>query len=149
MRLARVFLGSLARRQLATVFSVAAIVLGVALGMAVHTVNDSALSEFGRGLRSIVGEADLIVVYRVIMGHRVDANLNGWDRPEPFAPSRSDYSLRTSQKTQGTLVLDLIERHTGRLVYRATSEKDVSGKDVQPERLNSALKDMTKSLLSQ
>lgn len=62
MSLARVFLGSLAKRRLATLFSVTAIVLGVALGMAVQAVHESALSEFGRGLRSIVGEADLLVV---------------------------------------------------------------------------------------
>lgn len=60
--MARVFLGSLAKRRVATLFSGTAIVLGVALGMAVQAVHESALSEFGRGLRSIVGEADLLVV---------------------------------------------------------------------------------------
>lgn len=107
---------------------------------------DSALS--AKGYRRVEDpvEADLIVVYRLIMGHHVDAKLNGGGHPGPFVPGRSDYSLRTSQKTQGTLVLDLIERRTGRLVYRATSEKDVTSKDAEPQRLNSALKDMTKSL---
>jgi len=62
MRLAPVFLGSLARRRVATLFSFAAIVLGVALGMAVQVVHEAALSEFGRGLRSMSGEADLQVV---------------------------------------------------------------------------------------
>jgi putative ABC transport system permease protein len=62
MRLARVFLGSLARRRLATLFSLAAIVLGVALGMAVQAVHEAALSEFGRGLRSMAGAADLQIV---------------------------------------------------------------------------------------
>ncbi len=62
MRLAPVFLGSLARRRVATLFSFAAIVLGVALGMAVHAVHEAALSEFGRGLRAMAGEADLQVV---------------------------------------------------------------------------------------
>ena len=62
MRLAPVFLGSLARRRAATLLSFAAIVLGVALGMAVQVVNDAALAEFGRGLRSLTGAADLQVV---------------------------------------------------------------------------------------
>ncbi len=62
MRLAPVFLGSLARRRLATLFSLAAIVLGVALGMAVQAVHEAALGEFGRGLRSLSGAADLQVV---------------------------------------------------------------------------------------
>jgi putative ABC transport system permease protein len=60
--LAPVFLGSLARRRMATLFSFIAIVLGVALGMAVQAVHEAALSEFGRGLRAMVGEADLQVV---------------------------------------------------------------------------------------
>ncbi len=62
MRLAPVFLGSLARRRVATLFSFAAVVLGVALGMAVQAVHEAALSEFSRGLRAMAGEADLQVV---------------------------------------------------------------------------------------
>jgi len=62
MRLAPVFLGSLARRRMATLFSLLAIILGVALGMAVQAVHQAALSEFGRGLRTLAGQADLQVV---------------------------------------------------------------------------------------
>ena len=62
MRLAPVFLGSLARRRVATLFSFVAIVLGVALGMAVQAVHEAALTEFGRGLRTMAGAADLQVV---------------------------------------------------------------------------------------
>ena len=62
MTLAPVFLGSLARRRVATLFSFAAIVLGVALGMAVQAVHEAALAEFARGLRFMAGEADLQVV---------------------------------------------------------------------------------------
>ncbi|EXJ14887.1 FtsX-like permease family protein [Imhoffiella purpurea] len=62
MTLAPVFLGSLARRRTATLFSFVAILLGVALGMAVQAVNQAALSEFGRGMRTMAGAADLQVV---------------------------------------------------------------------------------------
>jgi len=62
VRLAPVFFGSLARRRMATAFAFAAIVLGVALGMAVQVVHEAALSEFNRGLRSMAGETDLQVV---------------------------------------------------------------------------------------
>ena len=61
MRLAAVFLGSLARRRLATLFSLIAIILGVALGMAVQAVHEAALAEFGRGLSSLAGDADFQV----------------------------------------------------------------------------------------
>lgn len=47
---------------MATLFSLVAIVLGVALGMAVQAVHEAALSEFGRGLRTLAGEADLQVI---------------------------------------------------------------------------------------
>ena len=43
-------------------------------------------------------------------------------------------------------MLDLIERESGRLVWRATSEKRVTGKDVSQEKLTALLRQMTKSL---
>jgi len=113
-----------------------------------QTATDSALSAKGYRRVEDPAAADLIVTYRVIMAARADAQINAWGPPDPFFPG-ANYSVTTSQKTQGTLVLDLIERSTGRLVYRATSEKDVTSKDAEPERLNSLLKDMTKPLTSQ
>ncbi|MGQ9659408.1 MAG: FtsX-like permease family protein [Thermochromatium sp.] len=47
---------------MATLLSFAAIVLGVALGVAVQLVNQAAIAEFGRGLRTLAGAADLQVV---------------------------------------------------------------------------------------
>lgn len=62
MTLAPVFLGSLGRRRMATLFSLVAIILGVALGMAVQAIHEAALNEFGRGVRVLAGEADLRLV---------------------------------------------------------------------------------------
>lgn len=62
MTLAPVFFGSLGRRRMATIFSLVAITLGVALGMAVQAIHTAALSEFGRGVRVLAGEADLRIV---------------------------------------------------------------------------------------
>jgi len=62
VRLAPVFLGSLARRRVATLFSFAAVVFGVALGMGVQAVHEAALAELGRGLRTMAGAADLQVL---------------------------------------------------------------------------------------
>ena len=62
MTLAPVFLGSLGRRRMATLFSLVAIVLGVALGMAVQAIHEAALNEFGRGVRVLAGESDLRVI---------------------------------------------------------------------------------------
>ncbi|THF63449.1 ABC transporter permease [Pseudothauera rhizosphaerae] len=60
--LRRLFLASLRRRPLATALSLAAIALGVALGLAVQLIHDAALDEFGRGLRLLAGESDLQVL---------------------------------------------------------------------------------------
>ena len=62
MILAPVFLGALGRRRTTTLLSLLAIALGVALGMAVQTINEAALAEFGRGVRSLAGQADLQMV---------------------------------------------------------------------------------------
>ncbi|MCB1917230.1 MAG: FtsX-like permease family protein [Rhodocyclaceae bacterium] len=59
---AAVFVGGLLRRRAASGLSVLAIALGVALGLAVQLINDAALAEFGRGLRTLAGEADLRLV---------------------------------------------------------------------------------------
>ena len=64
----------------------------------------------------------------------------------PVCAGPHDYSLDTRQYTQGTLVLDLVERRTGRLVWRATSKKRVTGKDASEKTLTKLLLAMTKSL---
>jgi len=114
-----------------------------------QAATDATLSAKGYRQVENAAEADLIVAYSVITTSRVEGALNSWGPPGPFFRGASDYNLTTSQKTQGTLVFDLIERQTGRLVYRATSEKDVSSKDVEPERLGSVVKEMTKPLQPQ
>lgn len=60
--LRRVFVASLAQRRLATLLSLVAIALGVALGLAVQIIHAMALDEFGRGMRQLAGQSDLQVV---------------------------------------------------------------------------------------
>jgi len=62
MILAPVFLGALKRRRTTTLLSLLSIAIGVALGIAVQVINQAALDEFGRGVRSLAGQADLQVV---------------------------------------------------------------------------------------
>lgn len=80
-----------------------------------------------KGYRQLAdaSQADLLVAYTIVIVPETDAQLTA---------------------TQGTLVLDLIERESGRLVWRATSEKRVTGKDVSQEKLVALLQRMTKSL---
>lgn len=61
LRLWPVFLGQLRFRRGASVLSMLAIALGVALGVGVNAVNRAALDEFAHGLRTLSGQADLEV----------------------------------------------------------------------------------------
>ena len=101
-----------------------------------------------KGYRQIAdaSQADLLVAYTIVILPETDARLTA-DGPScgPLCGA-SGYSLDLQRYTQGTLVLDLIERQTGRLVWRATSEKRVTGKDVSQEKLAALLRKMTKSL---
>ena len=101
------------------------------------TETEAVLSSKGYRLAD-PSEADLLVVYRVLIEAGLDGNL--------AAQGGADNRLKAAQATEGTLVLDLYDRRSGRLVYRATSEKAISSKEASPERLNSVLMEMTKSL---
>ena len=87
------------------------------------------LTEFtltNKGYRQVAdpSQADLLVAYTIVI-----------------VPEDGE-----ANTTAGTLVLDLIERASGRLVWRATSEKRVTGKDVSQEKLVALLRQMTRSL---
>ena len=94
--------------------------------------------------------ADLLVTYTIMMFPETDLQLNssgtGCAPPICGGLSGYDYSLDSSHHTRGTLVLDLIERQTGRLVWRAISDKRVKAKDASTEKLTALLNQMTKSL---
>src|SRR5688572_15761099 len=54
-------LGPLREQPGRSVLAILAIALGVALGVAVHLVNSSAINEFELAARHIAGEADLVI----------------------------------------------------------------------------------------
>lgn len=58
MTLAPVFFGAFRRRKLATALALAAIALGVALGVAVFAIHEAALAELDTAARTLSGEAD-------------------------------------------------------------------------------------------
>lgn len=54
--------------------------------------------------------------------------------------------VRTVNYTEGTLILDLTDRESGQLTWRASSQRRVDEGDIDQERTNAALADMTRSL---
>lgn len=113
-----------------------------------RATTEAALQARGYRLVDNPAEADLLIAYTIVMQPETDAKLkaDGAGCAFPFCASPSDYRLDASQHTQGTLVLDLVERTTGRLAWRATSKKRVTGKDVSEAKLTALLGEMTKAL---
>ena len=93
-----------------------------------------------KGYRQIAdaSQADLLIAYTIVILPEAGARLTNAGAGCPPLCAASDFNLEMQHFTQGTLVLDLIERASGRLVWRATSEKRVTGKDVSQEKLEAA-----------
>lgn len=94
-------------------------------------------------------QADFLVSYTIGMMPTSDAEVAtaGCDKLTCTLPT--NVSFDTTIHTEGMVVLDLTERQSGRLVWRATSQKRVTGKDVSNKRLSALLNEMTKSLPAQ
>ena len=121
------------------------------VGDRLRATTEAVLQARGYRLIDEPAEADLLVAYTIVMQPETDAKLKaeGAGCAFPFCATPSDYRLDASQHTRGTLVLDLVERATGRLAWRATSKKRVTGKDVLEVKLTALLREMTKDLPSQ
>jgi hypothetical protein len=51
-------------RRAATLLSLLAIALGVALGYAIHLINDAALADFSRAMNTVQGDPDAVIAAR-------------------------------------------------------------------------------------
>ena len=91
-------------------------------------------------------QADLLVSYTVVILPRSETRISGFGCGIRFCRAPASYNVDTNHYTDGSLVLDLVDRRTGRLVWRASSEKRVNANDVTPEKLAGLLGQMTKSL---
>lgn len=63
-------------RRAATLLSMLAIALGVALGYAIHLINDAALADFARAMKSVQGDPDAVIAARDSAGSVPLATLN-------------------------------------------------------------------------
>jgi hypothetical protein len=55
-------------------------------------------------------------------------------------------TVDVQQYNEGTLVIDIVDADSGKLVWRAASKKKVSGKDASQDKLNAVVADMMKTL---
>ena len=106
-----------------------------------------------KGLRQVGRpQARYLVSYHVRLANRVDPKVNGGSGGCGGRACLSRWgstpSLDVKRYTEGYLVLDIVDANTGRLVWRAASEKKVTEKDATQAQLNKMLTAMTKSLPS-
>jgi hypothetical protein len=80
---------------------------------------------------AIIGEPDLLVHYHANVSQRFD--VNGAD--EPYGFCYSDCSTRVVDFEQGTLVVDIIDARTNRLVWRGWSQDTMTGVIDNQQRL--------------
>ena len=110
-------------------------------------LTEAALAAKGYRMVGNPTEAELLVSYTIVMLPETGAELSSVGSScRAFCDGPGDLKLDERRYTRGTLVLDLTERQTGRLVFRATSDKRITPKDASQKKLTALLKEMTKSL---
>jgi hypothetical protein len=115
-------------------------------GQSLRIAIESNLAKHGYR-QTVLGGADFLVAYRVVLQPRQETHLTGTGGfCRPLVCRAPTYQVQQQNYTQGTLVLDLIEARTGRLVYRATSDKKLSAKDTTPKALDALIAGMIKAL---
>lgn len=114
-----------------------------------QTITESALTAKGYRQVNDPQQANFLVSYTIGMLPMTDADISTSGCNAPMCSAPSSGSIDSSIHTEGMLVLDLTERQTGRLIWRATSRKRVTAKDVSDKRLTELLHEMTKALPAQ
>lgn len=125
----------------------------------IHTAVDQALQAKGYRPAADPGAADLIVTYHVALESRTDLQVDtfgadpvvcglrgcfgGWGMYGYGAP---DTTIREIPYVEGQLLLDLTDRATGQLAWRATSVQRVDQGESNQANINAILTDMTRDL---
>lgn len=118
---------------------------------------DSALSAKGFRRVSSPDQATLLVSYYVGLEPRSEVRAQSMGAPPMACGFRGCVSawglygqpmldVDTINYTEGTMILDLVDRASGQLAWRATSQRRVDSSDADQARLNAVAADMVKSL---
>lgn len=123
---------------------------------------DTALA--GKGYRQVsASQAKLLVAYHIGLQNKTDYSATSMGGPVGggVACGRRgcvggygwgmygapvDVDVHAINYVEGALMLDLVDAGTGKLAWRATSQKRVDAKDADQAALNAQLADMTKTL---
>jgi hypothetical protein len=122
---------------------------------------DSALA--AKGYRQAdASSATLLVKYHIGLQNRTDTQVDTFGGAAPAVAfgirgciggygwgmygAPMDIDVRNVNYVEGTMMLDLVDRASGKLAWRATSQKRVDAKDADQANINAVVADMVKSL---
>lgn len=118
---------------------------------------DSALAAKGYRQVSDPASADLTVTYHVALQDRTEIRADTFGADPVYCGLRGCFggwgyygapttTIRNIDYTEGTLLLDITDRASGQLAWRATSQRRVDQSDSDQASLNAIVLDMTQSL---
>lgn len=124
----------------------------------IHSAVDQAMAAKGYRRVSDPSSAQLQVAYYAALENRQETEVDSWGGGGGtmcgirgcvsgwglYGAPQVD--VRNIDYTQGTLMLDITDRSSGRLAWRATSDKRVDERDASQASINAILMDMTKAL---
>lgn len=127
----------------------------------IKTAVDTALQGRGFTLAADPSTATLLVQFHIGLQNRTETQVSSFGGPGPAAcgirgciggfgwgmyGAPRDIDVRNINYTEGTLMLDLIDRASNRLAWRATSQRRMDQRDADQARANAIVADMVKSL---
>lgn len=117
----------------------------------VHRTIEASLASHGYRKAAGFAYSDLAVSYHVVLKRQLSARVSdygvrlcGWRgciRGWSGTPTLTSYNY-----TQGSLVIDLVDRRSGELVWRAALEDRVTQSDLSQDRINAMVAKMMRSL---
>ncbi len=116
----------------------------------IRTAINTSLGAKGYQLVSDPASAQLLVAYYVGLQPKTDYRVDTYGGAYGYgwgmygAPSNID--VRAIDYVDGTLILDLEDRASGQLAWRATSEKRINDGDGAQDKINALVANMVKSL---
>lgn len=128
----------------------------------IKTAVEGALA--AKGYRQVAdpGAANLIVQYHIGLANKSETRVDSYGAPAPAMAcglrgciggygwgmygAPRDVDVRNIDYVEGTMMLDLIDRASGKLAWRATSQKRLDQNDVDQAGVSAIVTDMVKSL---
>ena len=123
----------------------------------IHTAIDQAMAAKGYRRVASPDSAQLLVAYYAALDNRQETQVDSWDEPGMMCGIRGciggwglygapQVDVRNIEYTHGTLMIDITDRSSGSLAWRATSDKRVDSGDATQAAITAMVMGMTEAL---